>query len=246
MSTGRRRWRAIVRSRKGAVVAAAAGVVLMGVLIGALLGRIDAWSTGQGSLQSGPERPAAVIIGDSQAHGAGEAQLRETWVTQGLAGAGYEPVVLGEGGTGFVKSYGGAPSYLEGLRQGAYTLPAADVSLVVVEGGGNDDDYPDERIVEAAHASLDLLKEHYRGADVVVVGPLDSGDDPRRVHINELLAQVAQQEDVFFLDASRWGQQYQLEGLFYEDGVHLTEAGHERLTDPFTTQLEALGLAHTG
>ncbi|MEX5258490.1 SGNH/GDSL hydrolase family protein [Kocuria arenosa] len=225
---------------------AATGVVLMGLLVGVLLGRIEAWSAGQGTLRFAPERPAAVVIGDSQAHGAGEAQLRETWVSQGLAGAGYEPVVLGEAGTGFLKSYGGSPSYLEGLRQGAYTLPPEDVSLVVVEGGGNDEDYPDERIGEAAHASLDLVKEHYQGADIVVVGPLDSGDDPRRVRINELLAQVAEQEDVFFLDASRWGQQYQLDGLFYEDGVHLTEAGHQRLTGPFITQLEALGLARTG
>lgn len=228
-----------------AVVAAAAGVVLMGCLVAGLLGRIEAWPAGQRPLRFGPERPAAVVIGDSQAHGAREAGLRETWVIQGLAGAGYEPVVLGEAGTGFLKSYGRAPSYLEGLRQGAYTLPADDISLVVVEGGGNDDDYPDERIVEAAHASLDLVKEHYHRADIVVVGPLDSGDDPRRVRINELLAQVAEQEDVFFLNASRWGRQHQLEGLFYEDGVHLTEAGHQRLAGPFSTQLEVLGLART-
>ncbi|GAB2603436.1 hypothetical protein GCM10009696_06100 [Kocuria himachalensis] len=227
------------------MVAAVTGVVLIGWLAGALLGRPEGWSTGRGLVWSDPERPAVVVIGDSQAHGALEAQLRETWVSRGLVGAGYEPVVLGESGTGFLKSYGGAPSYLEGLRQGAYTLPAEDVSLVVVEGGGNDEDYPDELIVEAAHASLDLVKDHYHQADVVVVGPLDSGDDPRRVRINELLAQVAEQEDVFFLDASRWGRQYQLEGLFYEDGVHLTEAGHERLTDPFTTELEGLGLART-
>ena len=244
MSAGPRQWRATLRSHRRAVVAVVAGVVLLGLLISAVLGRPEAWPAGQGPVWSTSGRPTAVVIGDSQAHGAGEARLRETWVTQGLAGAGYEPVVLGEAGTGFVNSSGRAPSYLEGLQQGEYTLPAADVSLVVVEGGGNDADYPDERLLQAAHASLALVKDHYHGADVVMIGPLDTGDDPRRVHLNELLARVAQQHDVLFLHAGRWGRQYQLEGLFHEDGIHLTEAGHERLTQPFTRELDTLGLTH--
>ncbi len=225
------------------MVAAAVGLLLMVLLAVGLLGLTGARSVAED--QAGSGRPVAVVIGDSQAHGAGDAQLGETWVTQGLAGAGFEPVVLGEAGTGFLRGVDGAPSYLEGLRQGTYTLPVQDVSLVVVEGGGNDDEYPDERIARAARASLDLLKDHYRGADVLVVGPLGRGDDPRRIQINQLLARVAQQEDVYFLDAGSWGRQYQLENLYSEDGIHLTEAGHERLTAPFIAELQALGLGLT-
>jgi acyl-CoA thioesterase I len=195
---------------------------------------------------SGSGRPVAVVIGDSQAHGAGDAQLPEAWVTRGLAGAGFEPLVLGEAGTGFLQDVDGAPSYLEGLRQGTYTVPTRDVSLVVVEGGGNDDAYPDGRVAQAARVSLGLLKDHYRGAEVLVVGPLGRGDDPRRTRINDVLARVAQQEDAHFLDAGDWGRQYEVENLYAEDGVHLTEAGHERLTRPFTTELQALGLGPTG
>jgi acyl-CoA thioesterase I len=237
--------RTITRSRRRAVVAAAVGLVLTLLLVGGVLANTGARSVAEDQTRSGSGRPVAVVIGDSQAHGAGDAQLPETWVTQGLAGAGFEPLVLGEAGTGFLQDVDGAPSYLEGLRQGTYTLPVQDVSLVVVEGGGNDDAYPDARIAHAARASLELLKDHYRGADVLVVGPLGRGDDPRRIQINQLLARVAQQEDVYFLNAGDWGRQYQVENLYSADGIHLTEAGHERLTQPFITELQALELGPT-
>lgn len=83
--------------------------------------------------------------GISQAHGTQDTPLLGTWVSQGLMAVGYEPVKLGKAGTGFLTSYDGAPSYLEGLRQGKYTLPSAEVLLVVVEGGDNDEDYPTSR-----------------------------------------------------------------------------------------------------
>jgi acyl-CoA thioesterase I len=246
MSTAGEQRRAITGSKRRAMVAAAVGLVLILLLTGGLLANTAARPVAEDQAQAGSGRPVAVVIGDSQAHGAGDAQLPETWVTRGLAGAGFDPLVLGEAGTGFLQDVDGAPSYLEGLRQGTYTLPVQDVSLVVVEGGGNDDAYPDEQIAQAARASLDLLKDHYRGADVLVVGPLGRGDDPRRGQINALLAQVAQQEDVHFLNAGDWGRQYRLENLYAEDGVHLTEAGHERLTTPFITELQTLGLGPTG
>jgi acyl-CoA thioesterase I len=228
------------------MVAAAVGLVVTVLLVGGLLAHIGARSAAEDQTRTESGRPVAVVIGDSQAHGAHDAQLPETWVTQGLAGAGFQPLVLGEAGTGFLQGIDGAPSYLEGLRRGTYTLPVQDVSLVVVEGGGNDDAYPDAQIAQAARASLDLLKDHYRGAEVLVVGPLGRGDDPRRIQINQLLAQVAQQEDVHFLNAGSWGRDYQLENLYSPDGIHLTEAGHERLTKPFITELQALGLGPTG
>jgi lysophospholipase L1-like esterase len=228
------------------MVAAAVGLVLILLLTGGLLANTAARPVAEDQARAGSGRPVAVVIGDSQAHGAGDAQLPETWVAQGLSGAGFDPLVLGEAGTGFLQDVDGAPSYLEGLRQGTYTLPVQDVSLVVVEGGGNDDAYPDEQIAHAARASLELLKDHYRGAEVLVVGPLGRGDDPRRTQINQLLARVAQQEDVHFLNAGDWGRQYRLENLYTEDGVHLTEAGHERLATPFVTELQTLGLGPTG
>lgn len=225
---------------------AAAGAVLLMLIAGAALSRAAAWPPGQSLYWLRSPHPTAVVIGDSQAHGARQAQLRETWVTQGVVGAGYAPAVLGGGGTGFVRSYNGAPSYLDGLRQGAYTLPAEGVSLVVVEGGGNDSDHPDEQIQAAAQESLELVQDHYYEADIVMVGPLGRGEDLRRKHLNELLAQVAREADVPFLDASLWGRHYQLDGLFYEDGIHLTEAGHEQLADPFTAQLQELELTLSG
>jgi acyl-CoA thioesterase I len=243
MSTAEGQRRTIRGSRRR--VAAAVGVALTVLLAVGLLAYTAARSAAEGQALSGSGRPVAVVIGDSQAHGAHDAQQPETWVTRGLSGARFQPLVLGEAGTGFLQGVDGAPSYLEGLRQGTYTLPAHDVSLVVVEGGGNDDAYPDARIAQAARASLDLLKDHYRGAEVLVVGPLGRGDDPRRTQINDVLARVAEQEDVHFLDAGNWGRQYQLENLYSADGIHLTEAGHERLTRPFITELQALGLGST-
>lgn len=72
-----------------------------------------------------------------------------------------------------------------------------------------------------------------------------AGDDPRRIQINQVLARVAQQGDVYLLDAGSWGRQYQLENLYSADGVHLTEAGHAQLTIPFITEVQALGLGST-
>lgn len=89
-----------------------------------------------------------------------------------------------------------------------------------------------------------MLQEYYRGTDIVMVGPLGHGDDLRQLEINELLAQLAQEKGVLFLDAGRWAHQHRLERLFHDDGVHLTSTGHQRLARPFAARLDALDLGH--
>lgn len=225
--------------------AAVAVVVVIGWLGGGLPGSTGIGAMGADRVRSEAGRPVAVIIGDSQAHGAQGVEVSDTWVTAGVVAAGYEPVVIAASGTGYLTGRAGEPSYLDGLRDGTYLLPIRGAALVVVEGGGNDPEHPDERITQAARESVALVKNHYRDAEVVVVGPLGRGDSVRRLQINDALARVARDEEVLFLDAGSWGRQYQLEGLFFQDGIHLTGAGHQRLTQPFTTQLEAPELTPT-
>ncbi|GLB67912.1 hypothetical protein AHIS1636_23520 [Arthrobacter mangrovi] len=191
--------------------------------------------------------PIALVIGDSQANAGNAVPTSKSWVSQGLARAGYVPRIEGYGGTGFLKGRpkDGHPSYLESLKNGVYDLPARNVGLVVMQGGGNDLKYPDGKIKAAALQTVEILKSKYPNARFAVVSPLNQGGDPasRRIEVAQVLARVAEAEDAPFIDATGWVAESNLTRHLYPDGLHLTPEGHDRLAPVFAKALADAGLA---
>ena len=191
--------------------------------------------------------PIALVIGDSQANAGNAVPTNRSWVAQGLAQAGYVPSIEGYGGTGFLKGRpkDGHPSYLDSLKNGIYDLPAQNVGLVVVQGGGNDLKYSDGKIKAAASQTVEILESKYPDARFAVVSPLNQGGDPtsRRVEVARILAGVAEQQDATFIDATGWVAENQLARHLSPDGLHLDPEGHNLLTPVFAKALADAGLA---
>ncbi|WP_226925175.1 SGNH/GDSL hydrolase family protein [Georgenia thermotolerans] len=194
--------------------------------------------------------PLALVIGDSQAMGGFGVGALETWVAQGLRSAGFQPVIVGYPGTGYVHdrpAHGdqdGHPNYVTSLREGLYNLPPADhVQLVVLEGGGNDAFDPAKDISAAAREAIRLVREEYPEAEVLMLGPLNQAGDPRslRVKTAAVLAAVATEEDVPFIDATSWVADAGVAGELV-DGLHFTQKGHTALAPYLGDALSALGV----
>lgn len=195
-----------------------------------------------------PEQaPIALVIGDSQANAGNAVPTSESWVSQGVAEAGYVPRIEGYGGTGYLKGRpkDGHPSYLESLKKGVYDLPARNVGLVIVQGGGNDLKYPDGKIKAAASRTVEILKSKYPDARFAVVSPLNQSGDPasRRIEVTKVLARVAEAEDAAFIDATGWVSENRLARYLYSDGLHLSPEGHNLLAPVFAKALADAGLA---
>ncbi|MGF9662359.1 SGNH/GDSL hydrolase family protein [Arthrobacter crystallopoietes] len=190
--------------------------------------------------------PIALVIGDSQANAGNDVPTSASWVSHGLAQAGYVPRIEGYGGTGFLKGrpQDGHHSYPESLRKGVYALPENNVDLVVVQGGGNDVKYPDGRIEAAASDTVETLKLKYPDARLAVVSPLNQSGDPasRRVEVSKILANVAEQQDAAFIDATGWVAENRLARYLYEDGLHLKPEGHDILAPVFAEALHDAGI----
>ena len=207
-------------------------------------------SSSPSTTATSPERtPIALVIGDSQANAGNAVPTNKSWVSQGLAQAGYVPRIEGYGGTGFMKGRpkDGHLSYLESLKKGTYDLPARNVGLVVIEGGGNDLKYPDGKIEAAASQTVGILQSKYPDARFAVVSPLNQGGDPasRRVEVARILAGVAEQRDATFIDATGWVAKNHLAPYLYPDGLHLNPEGHNRLALVYAEALSDAELANS-
>lgn len=182
----------------------------------------------------------AVLIGDSQS------EPVDSWVRQGLAGAGYSVYFSGAGGTGYSVGNGRVRDYAGALRLGDWRLPSGRPQLVVVQGGGNDASRgaTDAAIVSGATAIVTELRRTYPGARIVMVGVLarsawDGGG--RRTSVDALLARTASELGVAFIPCGDWISRYGLAGDL-ADTVHLTTTGKARLAPVLAGALAKEGL----
>ncbi|MFW0769927.1 GDSL-type esterase/lipase family protein [Arthrobacter koreensis] len=188
------------------------------------LGRIMSYDPAVGS--------AAVVIGDSQAG-------RDTWVGRGLASLGFNPLVLGAGGTGYTRGNGEVHNYPEALEAEEWLLPWGKPALVVLQGGGNDAYGP--RNADIRHNAVQLIRElrrTYPETRIVMVGVIGDGKG-RRAEIDDLLAGVAAEQGLDFLSPKDWWKRYSL-GSKLDDGLHLGKAGHDAATPVFARELRAV------
>ena len=114
-----------------------------------------------------------------------------------------------------------------------------------MQGGGNDLNYPDGKIEAAASDTVEMLKSKYPDVPFAVVSPLNQSGDPasRRIEVSKILANVAEQQDAAFIDATGWVAENRLARYLYEDGLHLKPEGHNLLAPVFAEALHDAGLA---
>lgn len=176
---------------------------------------------------------AAVVIGDSQA-------ARDTWVGQGLAELGWNPVIRGAPGTGYVQGNGKVANYPDALESGQWMLPWGSPGLVLLQGGGNDAGAAtDQQIRRNAVRLIQDIRATYPGARVVMAGVISDGWG-RRAEVDTLLGQVAAEQGIPFLSLGDWWSRYSLGGALLEDGRHFTAAGHAAAAPVFADELEKI------
>ena len=174
---------------------------------------------------------AAVVIGDSQA-------ARDTWVGQGLAQLGWDPVIRGAPGTGYVQGNGQTANYPDALESGQWMLPWGSPGLVLLQGGGNDaGSATDQQIRRNAVRLIQDIRATYPGARIVMAGVISDGRG-RRAAVDSLLGRVAAEQGIPFLSLGDWWSRYSLGGVLLEDGRHFTAAGHAAAAPVFARELE--------
>jgi lysophospholipase L1-like esterase len=132
------------------------------------------------------------------------------------------------GGSGFVAP--GQTNQPFGLRVRA--VVAAHPDVVVVQGGHNDANSPQDQVQAAAQSVLASLQAGLPKAKIIVIGPIwPSGDVPQsELSLDGALKQMAVDMGARFIDpiADGWfiGPYTKLIG---SDGTHPTDAGHARI-----------------
>ena len=150
--------------------------------------------------------PRAIFFGDSYFVGGGCSPDAKQDMAY-LAGTelGYRTTVRGAGGTGFVAANPeyDLPPYLGQIRDGE--LDVRGPELVVIAGGSNDVGLPVTQVKRNARKILDIARNKYPRALLVLVGPLDPyGGYADSIPIRDALHAVAKQVDVPFIDDMTW------------------------------------------
>ena len=169
--------------------------------------------------------PLTVVIGDSYSQGAHLPDPSGSWPSM-LPG---QVVVDGFAGSGFTAAASPCSGEAFGLRV-ARAL-AEHPALLVIQGGLNDYDVPDDQLRSGVRNVLAQLA----GSRAVLVGPPNA---PRRVaqvsRVDALLAAEAARAGVPYVRTSGW----QLP--FLPDRLHLTPDGHRAFGDLVAQRIAAI------
>lgn len=187
----------------------------------------------------------AVLIGDSQAHGAAGVPASQTWVELGLAARGFKVDSIAAGGVGFVARTGASANYPDAVESGLTPLPSGNPALIVIQGGGNDasQGVPDDQILANATRLLRDLQTDYPHGKFLMIGTIAPNSVPgtRRAQVDDLLAGFAKRNGVAFISPKDWVARHGLSNKM-ADRVHLTASGHQALATTLAESLKALNL----
>lgn len=186
-------------------------------------------------------RSSAVLICDSQCAG-------HSWSEQGAEKAGFTHIVKrAYGGGGYVAPGGDGlgVSLTEGIAGGKVLLPQGDPGLVMVTLGGNDSWYADsdQVIVDNLRRLVREVRLRYPDTQIVVNGVMSrsSSDHQRRRQVDALVTAEAARLGLVSISVAGWGDGV---ASLYDDGVHLSQAGHDQMGTFYGQTLRrALGAA---
>ncbi|MFB4296899.1 SGNH/GDSL hydrolase family protein [Actinomadura sp. NTSP31] len=196
-------------------------------------------------------RPSVVFfLGDSYTVGDRGVQPESTYASATGRLMGWQVIVKGRAGTGFVKTVGGQ-AFLQLFESQLGWRPAPD--MLIVSGGHNDWRAPAPRVAAAARALLERARQRWPGTHIVLMGPLWGNDTPppNELAVRNALRNLATQMAVPFVDplAERWitGNRLTRQGnapqYIKKDGTHPDEAGHRYVATRLAADVERLGLA---
>ncbi|MFE3454855.1 SGNH/GDSL hydrolase family protein [Nonomuraea sp. NPDC059194] len=183
--------------------------------------------------------PVMMFVGDSFTVGSGPVRTWETYATETARRLGWQPVVAGAGGTGFVNRGRVGRSFEQSFLAELAWRPAPD--LLVISGGHNDRRSTESRVRQAAARLVWSVKAHWPRTRIVMVGPIWIDRAPRQAYVvRDALAEVALRERITFLDplGQRWISGRRADVLL-PDGVHPTVEGHARLAQWLVSALRA-------
>ena len=221
------------RQRLGAVV----------VMVGLGLSCIPA-SAGPVEAEAGAV--SAYFFGDSLMGGTGVSPRRPVMARVAGARLGWDVEVDAWGGTGYTTS-GQRPSYLDRLRSPGALRGTYDV--VLVEGGTNDARSADDTEVvrDAVEDVVDELRRRQPQAQIVLMGAYDPPHpgraDPRRAVVDEVIAEVAREEDLpFFSPLSGGWTVDQPPSFLHPDRLHPNARGYGVMGARLAAELASLEL----
>ncbi|GGU37005.1 SGNH/GDSL hydrolase family protein [Actinomadura livida] len=207
---------------------------------------------GQGGKQAGGRAaapPVVMFLGDSYTVGDGRVQPEFTYASATARLLGWQVVVGGRAGTGFVVKRRDA--FLGLFESQLGWRPAPD--MLIVSGGHNDFRVPAPQVAAAAHVLLERAGQRWPGTHIVLMGPIwGTGTPPQgAIAVRDALQNLAGQLGIPFVDpiGEQWITGDPLTGIgnapqyIKRDRTHPNEAGHRYVATRLAGDLRRLGLA---
>lgn len=242
MADTKPRQRLLIGLALAAALVAGTGVSALTLLRGGgdtcAIATAEVGEQGRLNVEVGRAEGRIAVLGDSYTAGRGAAS-----VTEGYAATlGKEldvPVLLfGVAGSGFIKegSCGGA-RYDRRLAP----VAAADPSLILVQGGLNDQGEAPPVLTDAATSVLEELKALAPTAKVVLAGPVDpKGGNEFVARASDALATAADRAGVPYIDMLGWIDDENRGKLIGRDDLHLSQRGHDHVAERLAAELRPL------
>jgi lysophospholipase L1-like esterase len=210
----------------------------------------DANGADKGGEPASPKRPPVVMfLGDSYTVGDRGVLPESTFASGAARLLGWQVIVGGRAGTGFVRGIGGA-AYLGLFESQLGWRPAPD--LLIVSGGHNDWRYPGPQVADAARVLLERARQRWPGTHIVLMGPLwgSGSPPPGAMAVRNALKALAGRIGLPFVDpiGERWITGDQATGtgnatrFIKRDRTHPTPAGHRYVATRLVADLKRLGL----
>ena len=199
------------------------------------------------------EAPSVVMfLGDSYTVGDRGVQPESTYASATARLFGWQVVVGGRSGTGYVVTGRGTQAFLSLFESQLGWRPAPD--MLIVSGGHNDWRVPAPQVAAAAHLVLERARQRWPGTRIVLLGPLwgTGSPVPGVIAIRDELKRLAGQLGIPFIDpiGEKWitGDRSAGTGnavhFIKADRTHPTPAGHRYVATRLAADIERLGLAH--
>lgn len=189
-----------------------------------------------------PQDAQVLAIGDSFVEGFGANDpAQEGWVPLVADAMGWDVMVNGRGGTGYL--WGGGDNgdagmqYINRVREFAADN-AIQPDLVLLQGGPNDYRFEINDLRTAVGDTIRATKEAWPDAEIVVVGIAAPGQSGRNLRpYNTAILDAARFNEVRTIDVTQrgWVTGSDSADLTAEDGGHLNTAGYALLAEHITT-----------
>ncbi|MFC6878710.1 SGNH/GDSL hydrolase family protein [Actinomadura yumaensis] len=195
--------------------------------------------------------PVVMFLGDSYTVGERGALPETTYASAVARLLGWQVVVAGKAGTGFVNGGVRRSAYIQLFESQLGWRPAPD--LLVVSGGHNDHRYPPDQVTGAARIVLERARQRWPRTRLALIGPIWGNETPPPsiLAIRDGLRALAQEFRAPFVDpvGERWITGSRTAGTgtaaryIKRDGTHPTPEGHRYMASLLAADLRRLGLA---